>query len=83
MKIYISIVYKCAGAILYSIFAPNFRGSTGYGLAFTKMVNGDWGYGPRLDNVAGLDWLIDNDYAEKGNILLMGGSGARILQERK
>lgn len=58
----------------YSIFAPNFRGSTGYGLAFTKMVDGDWGYGPRLDNVAGLDWLIDNGYAEKGNILLMGGS---------
>ncbi|UED82511.1 prolyl oligopeptidase family serine peptidase [Lysinibacillus sp. CD3-6] len=58
----------------YSIFAPNFRGSTGYGLAFTKMVEGDWGHGPRLDNVAGLDWLINNDYAEKGNILLMGGS---------
>lgn len=58
----------------YSIFAPNFRGSTGYGLAFMKMVDGDWGYGPRLDNVAGLDWLIDNGYAEKGNILLMGGS---------
>ena len=58
----------------YSIFAPNFRGSTGYGLAFTKMVEGDWGYGPRLDNVAGLDWLIDNGYAKKGNILLMGGS---------
>jgi protease II len=58
----------------YSIFAPNFRGSTGYGLAFTKMVEGDWGYGPRLDNVAALDWLIDNGYAEKGNILLMGGS---------
>ena len=58
----------------YSIFAPNFRGSTGYGLAFTKMVEGDWGYGPRLDNVAGLDWLINNGYAKKGNILLMGGS---------
>ena len=58
----------------YSIFAPNFRGSTGYGLAFTKMVEGDWGHGPRLDNIAGLDWLIDNGYAKKGDILLMGGS---------
>lgn len=58
----------------YSIFAPNFRGSTGYGLEFKKMVEGDWGYGPRLDNVAGLDWLIDNGYTEKGEILLMGGS---------
>ena len=58
----------------YSIFAPNFRGSTGYGLKFTKMVEGDWGYGPRLDNIAGLDWLIENGYAEKGHIILMGGS---------
>ena len=58
----------------YSIFAPNFRGSFGYGLSFMKMVEGDWGYGPRLDNVAGLDWLIENGYGEKGEILLMGGS---------
>ena len=38
------------------------------------MVEGDWGNGPRLDNVAALDWLIENDYTTKGNILLMGGS---------
>ena len=58
----------------YSVFAPNFRGSTGYGLAFMKMVEGDWGEGPRLDNVAALDWLIENGYAQKGNIYLVGGS---------
>lgn len=58
----------------YHIFAPNFRGSTGYGLAFSKMVEGDWGHGPRLDNVAGLDWLIAEGYANKGDIFLMGGS---------
>ncbi|MFD9625437.1 S9 family peptidase [Peribacillus muralis] len=58
----------------YSIFAPNFRGSTGYGLEFMKMVEGDWGNGPRMDNVAGLNWLIEQGYAQKGNILLMGGS---------
>lgn len=58
----------------YSIFAPNFRGSTGYGLSFAKMVEGDWGHGPRLDNVAGLEWLIEKGYAKKGDILLMGGS---------
>ncbi|MGN1385340.1 MAG: S9 family peptidase [Bacillus sp. (in: firmicutes)] len=58
----------------YSIFAPNFRGSTGYGLKFMKMVEGNWGHGPRLDNVAGLDWLVENGYAKKGEIVLMGGS---------
>ncbi|WP_281202513.1 S9 family peptidase [Cytobacillus kochii] len=58
----------------YSIFAPNFRGSTGYGLSFMKMVEGDWGDGPRLDNIAGIEWLIEKGYTKKGDILLMGGS---------
>ncbi|MGR3764477.1 S9 family peptidase [Rossellomorea sp. NS-SX7] len=58
----------------YTIFAPNFRGSTGYGTAFQKMVEQDWGGGPRLDCVKGMDWLIDNGYAEKGKIVCMGGS---------
>lgn len=58
----------------YSIFAPNFRGSTGYGLKFHKMVEGDWGHGPRLDNIEGLEYLIKNGYADRDKILLMGGS---------
>ncbi|RPF51040.1 S9 family peptidase [Aquisalibacillus elongatus] len=58
----------------YSIFTPNFRGSTGYGLKFTKVIEGDWGYGPRIDNVEGLEWLIKNGYADRDKILLMGGS---------
>ncbi|PPA69256.1 S9 family peptidase [Jeotgalibacillus proteolyticus] len=58
----------------YSIFAPNFRGSSGYGLAFMKMVEGDWGHGPRLDNVEGLEYLIKQGYADREKILLMGGS---------
>nr|WP_304220179.1 S9 family peptidase [Fredinandcohnia onubensis] len=58
----------------YSIFAPNFRGSTGYGLKFAKMVEGDWGHGPRFDNIEGLEWLIANGYADREKILLLGGS---------
>lgn len=58
----------------YSIFAPNFRGSSNYGLKFMKMVEGDWGYGPRLDNIEGLEWIIKNGYADRDKILLMGGS---------
>jgi dipeptidyl aminopeptidase/acylaminoacyl peptidase len=58
----------------YSIFAPNFRGSSGYGLKFMKMVEGDWGYGPRLDNIEGLEYLIKNGYADREKVLLMGGS---------
>ncbi|MBE4908600.1 S9 family peptidase [Bacillus luteolus] len=58
----------------YSLFAPNFRGSSNYGLSFMKMVEGDWGYGPRLDNIEGLEYLIKNGYADREKILLMGGS---------
>ncbi|WP_079508893.1 S9 family peptidase [Mesobacillus jeotgali] len=58
----------------YSIFAPNFRGSTGYGLAFTKMVEGNWGEGPRLDNIAGLEFLYEKGLADRNKTLLMGGS---------
>jgi acetyl esterase/lipase len=58
----------------YTIFAPNFRGSTGYGATFQKMVEKDWGGGPRHDCVAGMDWLIENGHASKGSIAVMGGS---------
>lgn len=58
----------------YSIFAPNFRGSSNYGLNFMKMVEGDWGHGPRLDNITGIDWLIKKGYADSDKILLLGGS---------
>ncbi|MFD1019761.1 S9 family peptidase [Thalassobacillus hwangdonensis] len=58
----------------YTLFAPNFRGSTGYGRAYTKMIEGDWGHGPRLDNIEGLEWLIEQGYAERDKIFLMGGS---------
>lgn len=58
----------------YSIFAPNFRGSSNYGLKFEKMVEGDWGHGPRLDNLEGLEWIIQNGYADREKILLLGGS---------
>lgn len=58
----------------YSIFAPNFRGSSNYGLKFMKMVEGDWGHGPRLDNLEGIEWLIKNGYAESDKVLLLGGS---------
>ncbi|KGX91926.1 peptidase S9 [Pontibacillus halophilus JSM 076056 = DSM 19796] len=58
----------------YTLFAPNFRGSSGYGQEFMQLVEGDWGHGPRLDNVYGLEWLIQQGYATKGEIFLLGGS---------
>ncbi|SDM90429.1 Dipeptidyl aminopeptidase/acylaminoacyl peptidase [Psychrobacillus sp. OK028] len=58
----------------YSIFAPNLRGSSNYGLKFMKLVEGDWGHGPRLDNLEGLEWLIKEGFVDRDKILLLGGS---------
>lgn len=58
----------------YTIFAPNFRGSTGYGASFVKMVEGDWGEGPRLDCVEGIEWLFANGIAERDKLFVVGGS---------
>ncbi|SHF72977.1 S9 family peptidase [Ornithinibacillus halophilus] len=58
----------------YTIFAPNFRGSTGYGSSFVKLVEQDWGEGPRLDCVAGIEWLFENNITNRDKLFLVGGS---------
>ncbi|WP_341201830.1 S9 family peptidase [Planomicrobium okeanokoites] len=58
----------------YSIFAPNFRGSTGYGASFVKLVEQDWGEGPRLDCLAGIEWLFEEGISDRDKLFLVGGS---------
>ncbi|SET81749.1 Dipeptidyl aminopeptidase/acylaminoacyl peptidase [Oceanobacillus limi] len=58
----------------YTIFAPNFRGSTGYGSSFVKLVEQDWGEGPRLDCVAAIEWLFENNITDREKLFLVGGS---------
>ncbi len=58
----------------YRVFAPNYRGSSGYGETFMNMVNKDWGGGPRLDIVAGMEWLASLGRSEPGKWFCVGGS---------
>ncbi|MUV38216.1 Acylaminoacyl-peptidase [Lentibacillus sp. JNUCC-1] len=58
----------------YTIFAPNFRGSTGYGSTFVKLVEQDWGHGPRLDCIAGIEWLFEQGITDREKLFLVGGS---------
>ncbi|RLL41349.1 S9 family peptidase [Oceanobacillus piezotolerans] len=67
-------MFQCAVNRGYTIFAPNFRGSTGYGTTFVKLVEQDWGEGPRLDNLAGIEWLFNNNISDKNRLFLVGGS---------
>nr|NNM89436.1 S9 family peptidase [Bacilli bacterium] len=58
----------------YAIFSPNYRGSTGYGAEFTKMIERDWGGAPRQDVVSGIDYLIEQGLAHREKLFVMGGS---------
>ncbi|MGG4103734.1 S9 family peptidase [Paenibacillus lautus] len=58
----------------YHIFCPNFRGSTGYGSSFVKLVEQDWGEGPRKDCLAGMDWLFGQGISSREKLFVMGGS---------
>ncbi|TFJ92380.1 S9 family peptidase [Lentibacillus salicampi] len=67
-------MFQCLLNRGYTIFAPNFRGSTGYGSSFVKMVEQDWGEGPRLDCVAGIEWLFEQGITDRDKLFLVGGS---------
>ncbi|MED1738460.1 alpha/beta fold hydrolase [Bacillus swezeyi] len=67
-------IFQIAAKMGYQVFAPNFRGSANYGYSFYKMVEQDWGDGPRFDMVSGIDWLIDQKLADPDKLFLMGGS---------
>lgn len=44
----------------FAVFVPNVRGSTGYGLSYTKHVDRDWGGNDRLDHVHAMRVLADD-----------------------
>ena len=45
----------------FAVFVPNARGSTGYGLAYTKRVDRDWGGQDRLDHVHAMQEVLPQD----------------------
>jgi pimeloyl-ACP methyl ester carboxylesterase len=45
----------------FAVFVPNVRGSTGYGLSYTKHVDRDWGGQDRLDHAHAMTKVLPND----------------------
>jgi pimeloyl-ACP methyl ester carboxylesterase len=45
----------------FAVFVPNVRGSTGYGLNYTKQVDRDWGGQDRLDHVHAMTKVLPRD----------------------
>lgn len=45
----------------FAVFVPNVRGSTGYGLSYTKHVDHDWGGQDRLDHAHAMTKVLPKD----------------------
>ena len=58
----------------YAVFAPNFRGSTGYGAAFSEGLRGDIGGKPYTDSLAGVDHLIAEEIVDPARMAIYGHS---------
>ncbi len=58
----------------YTVIAPNFRGSTGYGRAFDRANDGDWGGGDLDDCVAAGKYLRGLPWVAPDRIGIWGGS---------
>ncbi|MFH0893643.1 MAG: S9 family peptidase [Bacteroidota bacterium] len=58
----------------YAVFQMNFRGSTGYGKKFFEASFKQWGLKMQNDISDGVQWLIDQGYADPKRVAIYGGS---------
>jgi acylaminoacyl-peptidase len=69
-------LYAAAG---YVVLYTNPRGSTGYGEAFTQLINGDYPGHDYDDLMSGVDEVLKRGYVDADNLFVTGGSGGGIL----
>ena len=58
----------------YAVFAPNFRGSDGYGTQFAQANVADWGHGDYADIMTGVDTLVKLGVADPDRLVVSGWS---------
>ncbi|MBI1850031.1 MAG: S9 family peptidase [Planctomycetes bacterium] len=58
----------------FTVLAPNYRGSTGFGKSFEDLDNNDWGNGNLQDLVFGTKFLSATGYVHPNRIALLGES---------
>jgi dipeptidyl aminopeptidase/acylaminoacyl peptidase len=58
----------------FAVFVPNVRGSSGYGLAYMKHVDHDWGGQDRLDHIAALEHLRQDGRLDLQRVAVTGRS---------
>ena len=58
----------------FAVFVPNVRGSTGYGMAYMKKVDRDWGGDDRLDHVHAMKLLAQDERIDTNRAAVIGRS---------
>ncbi len=58
----------------FAVFAPNFRGSDGYGREFARANFSEWGSGDYQDIMAGVDYLVEEGIADPDRLVVGGWS---------
>lgn len=58
----------------YVVVFPNPRGSTGYGEDFARCTQAAWGETDMPDDMAAVDWVIEQGYVDANRLGITGGS---------
>ncbi len=58
----------------FAVLQPNFRGSTGYGDAFTAAGYGEWGRKMQTDLSDGVRWLASEGVVDPARVCIVGAS---------
>jgi dipeptidyl aminopeptidase/acylaminoacyl peptidase len=58
----------------YAVLSVNFRGSTGFGKAFTTAGDGQWGRKMQDDLLDAVDWAVKAGVTRREQVAIMGGS---------
>lgn len=58
----------------YAVIQPNYRGSTGYGVAFQKLGEGEWGLKMQDDLLDSIKWASGQGIADPKRVCIVGAS---------
>ena len=58
----------------YAVIQPNYRGSTGYGTAFEKLGDGQWGLKMQDDLLDAVSWAAREGIADDKRVCIVGAS---------
>ncbi|MFQ3535426.1 MAG: S9 family peptidase [Aggregatilineales bacterium] len=58
----------------YAVLSVNFRGSTGFGKAFTNAGDGEWAGKMHEDLLDAVEWAAQQGIAQRDKVAIMGGS---------